>query len=59
MDQCSASHPLPPEKYLGPMFLTLHIRFGVGIPPLSFFCPETVDETLHLGGGEKLFEPHQ
>lgn len=50
-----ASHS--PSKYLGPIFLTLHICFWVGVP-LSFFCPETLDKTLHLGGEEELFEPH-
>lgn len=41
----------PPKKNLGPIFLTLHICFWVG-GPLSFFCPETLDKTLHLGGEE-------
>lgn len=61
----SDSRPPPPEEYLGPIFLTSSNFFRGGrlTPPhthaLSFFCPETMDETLHLGEEEKLFEPHQ
>lgn len=49
-----ASHspsPPPPQNIWDQFFLTLHICFWVG-GPLSFFCPETLDKTLHLGGEE-------
>lgn len=54
-----AHHLSPPRTEIPGtnLFLTLRDLGGGGGLALSFFCPETVDETLYLGGEEKLFEP--